>query len=72
MGLAQGLEQRDGADQTARHAFTLDRCGGEKQPLKEVHEGEDAGKPRIWVRVRVRVRVRDRERGRGRGRVVRG
>ena len=69
MGLVQGLEQRDGADQTARHAFTLDRCGGEEQPLEEVHEGEDAGKPRIRVRVRVRVTVRDRESVRDRVRV---
>ena len=61
MGMAQGLEQRDGADQTARHAFTLDRCGGKEQALKEVHEGEDAGKPRIRVRGRARVTVRDRE-----------
>ena len=69
LGLVQGLEQRDSADQTARHAFTLDRCGGEEQPLKKVHEGEDGGKPRIRVRVRVRVRVRDRKSVRVRVRV---
>ena len=47
LGVVQGLEQRDGADQTTRHAFTLDRCGGKEQPLEEVHEGEDGGKPSV-------------------------
>lgn len=47
LGLGSGLrfEQRGGADQEARHAFTLNHCCSEEHALKKVHAPEDGGNP---------------------------